>query len=178
MDIDKERQRKAFWLRKEGMSACIDDIKKEYQAHVPEVAIHLAKVYLFTKSQSYDYWKKQIWSFLNKISSIKVPHKYPDKDKMWEWFEDTDGDHPYRWLCQAEGEYTSVSLTSDDMYPLKDEFANYVLWPYFQWLNRGLSEKGSVSESEVSQQIDYLISQLNRPDGPWNFTGRLKRWRS
>ena len=155
-------------MRRYSFATSIGDIRDDYKAHLPEVFIHLAKAYLFTGSYSYNYWKGQVWSFLHDIAVTKHNNRFPSEDELYQWFLDSGGDHPYKWLGEAADEYQSNTYTSEMLYPLKDEFNDSVLLPYIKWLNRTLSTTGYVNEKDAWDKIDELIDNLNRQEGIWS----------
>lgn len=115
-----------------------------------EIVVHLIKVLLFPDVQERNHWKKEIWSFLPRISKLKSTNKFPTYKQiyksLWNSYEDVIFDYIPGILEDIE----ELPITVDR------RCVYYAIQEYMKWLATELSQKGIVSNTAVSTKIEHI----------------------
>lgn len=121
-----------------------------------EIIVHLIKVFLFPNVQERNHWKKEIWSFLPRISKLKSTNKFPtDKQlckALWNSYEDVIFD--YIPVILEDMEELPITIDRKCIY--------YAIQDYMKWLATELSQKGIVSNTAVSIKIESIQNKYTK----------------
>lgn len=120
---------------------------------------HLIKCLMYSDSNNLEHWKKEIYSFVNRINPLKGINKYPTYKQLKSWiinkFSDTLKQTIYAIADSINYEYhKNIEYNSAKL-------AQCVI-AYYEWLMINLSQKGVISLQEVSKEIDALIQSYNK----------------
>jgi len=114
------------------------------------VTDHLIKLYLFSNSEYRDHWRKEIWSFLNKVPKLRMNNKFPSSNFIFKLISGY-ADMASQLMFATIDEYSELTPERFDSEELES-----ILIEYFKWISSKLSQEGVVRSSEVYAKLDEL----------------------
>ena len=140
------------------LSKSLRDIRCDIDEKGVEIMLHLIKVFVFRRCNSYDHWKSEIHAFLPKVSKLKRTNKYPKSDfifhALWDNQKD-DLEKFLKWILTDYTTYDKLVVVNSNIQQLGKFIDDYL-----HWLSEELSKKGFVSRVEVSSKIDNLLKEF------------------
>lgn len=109
---------------------------------------HIVKLLLYPDSQYCNHWKQEIYSFLNRIPTLKNNGKYPKADWIYRALT-IYNDQIDVIVSDVKEEYSSLHAKDISIQEI-----TYSIEEYQKWLANELSSKGRVKSQEVYQALD------------------------
>lgn len=120
---------------------------------------HLLKCFLYKNSTGdYNHWKKEIYSFLNRIPKLRGSNKFPSHNILKKFTIDRFGDVLKDWIPH------DIRAMVVDGYPKIEDYNIEELYnaiiDYYEWLIKELSSNGKVENIQVYNKIDELTNKF------------------
>lgn len=129
-----------------------------------KVIFHLCCCYLTgNKTDNYNHWKKEIYSFIKSVPILTTTNKYPTYKQLYSWdilkWSDALIDHLRGYISEVN--YKEKEKFNYNDLELRQDLCKFIL-DYYNWLYKRLGEYGVVVNEEVYNEIDMLMSKYNR----------------
>lgn len=138
------------------------DLERSLKPITDNIIWHLFKLYLMPNNINRNHWKREIASFLNKVSKLTGSNKYPTAKQLYAWTYNkwwdviTDTSYMKVMVRDILDEYTDIEEIRKTYPQICEEF-NFICESYFKWLCEGLSEIGIVARADIYNKIDELV---------------------
>lgn len=118
---------------------------------------HIVKLYFYRNKGATRHWRREIFSFLHRVSVLKHNHKLPSSDFLYENLYHVNSNKIGRivlsvtqWYVDEYGD-SDVAVNDDSISDVTDMISRYL-----KWLSENLSRTGDVTPNEVYNQLDAL----------------------
>ena len=114
---------------------------------------HIVKLYFYRNKGAIRHWRREIFSFLPRVSVLKHNHKLPSSDFLYENLYHVNSNKIGRIVLSVAQWYVDEYGDSDD-----DSISDVtdIISGYLKWLSENLSRTGDVTPNEVYNQLDAL----------------------
>ena len=118
---------------------------------------HIVKLYFYRNKGAVRHWRREIFSFLHRVSVLKHNHKLPSSDFLYENLYHVNSSKIKRivlsvtqWYVDEYGD-SDIDVNEDSISDVTD-----VISKYMRWLSDSLSKIGDVTPNEVYDELDNL----------------------
>lgn len=138
------------------------DLERSLKPITDNIIWHLFKLYLMPDNINRNHWKREIASFLNKVSKLTGSNKYPTAKQLYVWTYNkwwdviTDTSYMKVMVSNILDEYTDIEEIRKTYPQICEEF-NFICESYFKWLCEELSGLGIVARVDIYNKIDELV---------------------
>lgn len=131
-------------------SKIFDDLEDKSE----EVFEHVLKVLMYPGHEAENHWVKEIYANLHKVSKLSSSNKFPKYADIMK----------HTWYIHEDMLRETVSALVID-YGATDQADTHLLYTacydYFQWISKELSNRGVISKTEISDELDAIIEAYN-----------------
>lgn len=134
-----------------GMSEHRSKIYDNLVAASEQVDLHIIKLMMYPKSDSYDHWIHEIWSFLHKVDRLRGTHKYPKYKFIYHALSVHNDivDNLMKLVVSEEGKSPQVQCSESSVLR--------VLTDYQSWASNELSSSGILLPDSVRSKLEELL---------------------
>ena len=121
---------------------------------------HLIKLYLMPTHESANHWKREIYSFLNKVDKLKGSNKRPTQSQIYTWTfgnkEDTIDNYFVRGMLDTIN-YDYNENIKINLNKFRTDIID-ICKSYFMWLAKELSVKGIITPQQVYIKLERIFN--------------------
>lgn len=128
----------------------LKDIAADLDEKAEQIIIHLIKLYLYPNNESVSHWRKEVYSFLYTIPSVKGKSKLPPASFIMRYTWDVDKQWLPSYIKHVVGEYGSP-----DFEYIENDISD-ICEAYFTWLADKLSTEKILSRTDVYNELENL----------------------